>query len=186
MNKASRMCWALVLSIGLGGCATPARVDQMTLTPESPDSYAIAKPLTGKVAVGEVSGGEETNPMWTSEIGNTEFSAALRQSMARAKLLAPEGKDEYQLSAKLLKVEQPMFALDMTVTITAEYVLVRASDKRQVFQKTVTSSHTAKMGEAFIATERLRLANEGAARTNITDIVNVLYELGVSDLTVVP
>jgi hypothetical protein len=39
------------------------------------------------------------------------------------------------------------------------------------------TTYTAKFSDAFIALERLKLANEGAGRENITELIDRLYKL---------
>jgi hypothetical protein len=179
VRKVLSFVFGMVALATLAGCATPARVEQMTIAPENINRYAAVKPLTKKVGVAEVSGGEETNPLWTSEIGDKEFQGALQKSLLQANLLAPEGKGDYLLAAKLLKVDQPMFGFNLTVNTEVKYTLTRVADGKVVFDKTVSASHTATPADAFVAVERLRLANEGAARNNIADIVDSLYALDV-------
>ena len=52
-------------------------------------SYAatIETPLRDNVGIGEVSGGDKSNPLWDSEIGNNEFRGALRKSLDSAGVL---------------------------------------------------------------------------------------------------
>lgn len=66
----------------------------------------------------------------------------------------------------MLELKQPMVGLDMSVTSRARYSVTDASGKL-IFDDTIAATGTAKMGEAFVGTERLRLANEYAIRENI-------------------
>ena len=62
----------------------------------------------------------------------------------------------------------------MTATIETSWTLTRLSDHAVIWQKSITTSHTAKTGEAFAGVTRLRLATEGAARDNIQDAITHL------------
>jgi len=56
---------------------------------------------------------------------------------------------------------------DMTVTMFAEWALVRARTNVEVWKRSIKTTHTATVGDAFVGVTRLRLANEGAAKENI-------------------
>ena len=121
-----------------------------------------------------VSGGQPTNPLWTSQVGNEEFRAALVQAVEQAGLAAPApDHSSYRLDADLVGLAQPMFGFDLTVTSTVNYELtpVRAGEP---YRTTVSRSYAAAMGDAFLATERLRLANEGSIRANISGLLDEL------------
>ena len=48
----------------------------------APTAAATAPPtLSRAIAVQTVGGGRETNPMWTSQVGNAEFQDALTKSL---------------------------------------------------------------------------------------------------------
>lgn len=162
----------LAAALSLSGCATGATVAGMTVSPAE-----LAKPVNQAaqraVAVGDVGGGSETNAMWTSQVGDQEFRAALVESLRLAGLLA-EGPAPYTLKAMLVSLQQPMFGLDMTVTATVQYAVTDAKTGAVVWQEAVATPHTATMGDAFAGTTRLRLANEGAMRKNIAVVVEKL------------
>lgn len=74
----------------LGACAQPASysamvVDPQTLSqafdaPQGPaDSYRDA------IVVAPVTGGKQTSPLWTSQVGNAEFQEALVRSLIATK-----------------------------------------------------------------------------------------------------
>lgn len=165
----------------LGGCASPARIDQMTVPAQVFATQApISTQLTKNIFIVDVQGGEATNPMWTSEIGNSEFKIALENSLRSAKLLSTLiNKADYKLEAKLISVNQPMFGLDFTVHATVLYSLVDNKTGETVYEETIMESHTATMNDAFMGVERLKLANEGAARNNIKELISRLMTLKV-------
>ena len=161
------------------GCASPARVDQMAVSGQ-PAQRVSATPLRNNVAISDVTGGKETNPMWMSNVGGSEFSMALEESLRNVGLLAPNRQaGRYTLTAHLKSLDQPMFGLDMTVTASVNYVLVERLNGKEIFQRTMSVPYTAKMGDAFIGVERLKLANEGAIRSNISQLIDELFRLRV-------
>ncbi|MFC0133755.1 hypothetical protein CR105_09250 [Massilia eurypsychrophila] len=161
----------------LSGCAAPARTDQMTAQ-VSPAQRVANTPMRNNVAVKDVSGGKETNPMWVSNVGNSEFEQALEGSLKDAGLLsAGKQAGKYLLTAHMQKVEQPMFGVSMTVTVTVNYVLTARASGKEVLNRTVSLPYTAEWNSSFIGTERLRLANEGAIRTNIGKIIDEIFAI---------
>jgi hypothetical protein len=166
----------IVLSVAvLAGCATPAAVEQM----------AVALPITqtnpalkNSVGVADVTGGRETNPMWTSQVSSDGFRRALEQSLENAGMLsriAVGGK--YQLKADLTRVDQPLMGFDMTVTSTVRYSLIDTQSRKEVYARVIQVSYTASVSDAFIGSQRLKLANEGAVKGNIQAFINDLLAL---------
>ena len=159
----------------LTGCASAASSERMTVQAAAIAGVQAPTALHHRVSVGPVSGGHDTNPMWMSKVGNAEFSAALRDSLAAAGFLA-EGPDAgaYTLSANLQRLKQPVFGFDMKVTATVDYQLRERASGLPVFESQVVTPYTADMGDAFLGVERLRLANEGAIRSNIQRLIEEL------------
>ena len=63
-------------------------------------------------------------------------------------------------------MDQPSFGLAFTVKMEAAWSLKKA-DGTVVMQESIKSEGTASMSDAFAGVERLRMANEAAARNNI-------------------
>lgn len=181
-NKLSIFTVAVVVSL-LTACASPARIDQMTVQ-GTPAQRIAQSSFTKNVAVKDVSGGKETNPMWVSNVGNSEFEQALEGSLANAGMLSG-GKQlgKYLLVAHMEKVDQPLMGFNLTVTATVNYVLTERATGKEVMNKRIALPFTAGMGDAFSAVERLRLANEGAVRTNITMLIEELSKRGAVDVS---
>lgn len=171
----------LILVLGytafLFGCATGAKMESMVSTDTSSIQSSYDEALKKEVSVTSVSGGEKTNPAWTSEISNENFSGALKASLNKHGLLSDSGK--YKLQATLLKVEQPLFGLDMTVTTHVKYTLTNSENNNVIYSDTITTPYTATVGDAFVAVQRLRLANEGAGRNNIEGLLKELSNLKI-------
>lgn len=167
----------LLLAVALSACASPARTSNMVVDRASSSAAATSgSPLVGAINLAEVSGGEPTNPMWTSEVGNAEFREALRLSLIANNLLSlAPAQARYNLTADLHSLSQPMIGLDMTVTAAVRYILVemdsQTGEPALRFNELVTMPYTATFGDSPIGIERLRLANEGAIRENITELL---------------
>jgi hypothetical protein len=171
----------MIISVSLlVGCAAPARINEMT-TEAKPAQRVLNTPFRNNVAVRDVSGGKETNPMWVSNIGNSEFEQALESSLRDAGLLSG-GKQlgKYILTVHMEKIDQPMFGASLTVTATVNYSLLERATGKEVLNRTVSLPYTAAWNSSFIGTERLRLANEGAIRVNIGKIIDELFALGAN------
>lgn len=155
----------------LAGCATAATGAGMTVAPH--EITKASGETASAVEVSEVSGGQETNPAWTSQVEDAQFKEALVESLRRAGLLA-EANPKYGLTARLMKLVQPLAGFDMTVTATVRYELKDLQSGEVLWSDTVTTPHTATLGDAFVGIRRLRLANEGAVRKNIATLLERL------------
>lgn len=183
-NQAIKWGLAIVCMALVAGCASPARVDQMAASGQ-PAQRVAETPLRNNVAIRDVTGGQETNPLWKSNVGGNEFNLALEESLRNVGLLAPNRQaGRFTLTAHLQSVDQPMFGLDMTVTASVSYVIIERSTGKEIFQRTVAVPYTAKMSDAFVGVERLKLANEGAIRTNISQLIDELFRLRIDGVAV--
>lgn len=179
MKRIVLMLLPIVFATLLTGCAAPARMEQMTAT-VSPQQRIAPTGLRTNIAVRDVTGGKETNPMWISNVGSSEFEQALEASLRDAGLLAG-GKQagKYTLVAHLENVDQPLGGFNMTVTATVSYSLVERATGKEVLSRRVSLPYTASFDSAFAGSERLRIANEGAVRVNISKLIEELFALNV-------
>jgi hypothetical protein len=162
----------LLASIALSGCASGATAAGMTVT--QAELVAPANPTArGAFRLGPVGGGEETNPLWTSQVSNEQFKEALVASLKLAGLLG-DGAARYELTGLLVELAQPFIGLDMTVTATVQYSVTDATTGAVIWSEKLVTPHTATMGDAFVGMTRLKLANEGAVRKNIAQLVQRL------------
>ena len=100
--------------LNLAGCATPATSQAMTV---KPGATAPANPrLRSSIAIAEVKGGKDTNPLWTSQVDAAGFRKALTDSLAIAGYLAPDASSaRYKVSADLKSLDQPMMGFTFDV-----------------------------------------------------------------------
>ncbi len=175
---------AVIIIAGLlTACASPARIDKMTASP-SVTAVASNSPLKNQISVKEVTGGSSTNPLWTSQIASSDFEQALEKSLGSAGLVAPKQSGRYYVIADMNKVDQPVFGLDMTVTAYIRYILVERSSGKTIFDKVLSVPFTATVSDAFVGTERLKIANEGAARVNIERFISEMKFLNITNVSV--
>jgi hypothetical protein len=66
----------------------------------------------------------------------------------------------------------------LEVTANVNYSVIDHNSTEPYFQATVVTPYTANFSSSFLAVERLRLANEGAIRTNIEKFLNELKTYG--------
>ena len=176
-NGYARFLAGCLVLAGLSACASGARNAAMTV-PVAPNQIVTDTSLIKHaIAVGEVSGGTETNPLWKSDVSNAAFKSALEDSLALS-VLKGGPTAPYTLNAKLVSLHQPFAGLDMTVTSTVQYTLLATGQTKPVMDETVVTPYTANFSDAFLGMERLRLANEGAMRENIGEIVKRLIAAG--------
>lgn len=70
----------------------------------------------------------------------------------------------------------------MTVTATVNYVLVERATGKTVLERRIALPYTAALDDAFLGSERLRLASEGAMKTNIGKIIEDLFAMNATSL----
>jgi len=161
----------------LSGCATNASIDGMT-TVKPMTAPLISKNLQDNIAVGQVTGGQETNPLWTSQINDAGFKKALETSLKMTNLYGGDSA-KYKLKVAMLELKQPVVGLDMTVTCTIYYTLMDAQSEQVIYSRKITTPYTAVFSDNLLGMKRLQEANEGAARENIAALIADLYKLRV-------
>lgn len=174
---------AIVVASLLTACAAPARIDQMIAKPGT-SVIASNSQLKNQIAVKEVTGGSSTNPLWTSQIESADFERALEKSLESAGLIAPRQSGRYYVIADMTKVDQPFGGFDMTVTAYIRYIVVERSTGKTVFDKVLSVPFTATVSDAFMGVERLKIANEGAARVNIEKFINDLTSMDITSVSI--
>ena len=176
-SKGTLLSIVALMVTQLTGCAAPARIEGMTVTGTAVTTAPASFALMDSLLIDDVSGGETTNPLWTSEVRNEEFRAALEESLRVGQLLARSDQDSiYLLRATLLNVQQPLLGFDLKVNSTVRYELNRRSDGKQLWEETVSADYTATVGDSFFAVQRLRLANEGSIRENLKALIERLHQ----------
>lgn len=157
LGAALALAWAAQLT----GCATPATPQAMTVK-SAQQAPAAAK---GQIRVSEVTGGKDTNPLWTSQIDNVAFKKALEDSLAAANYMAAQPSSaKYDVKAKLISLEQPLFGLTFNVKSSVQYAVTGPGAN---FNIPITATGTATTSDAFMGVERLRIANERSIMENI-------------------
>lgn len=185
MNQGFTMKLALLAAaaLSLAACASASKPGAMVA--ELTDATIIREDSTLRNAftVGTVTGGKDTSPLWKSNVSSEDFAEALRQSLLAHAMLSPSDS-KYVVDAELVEVKQPFAGLNMTVTSTVNYKVTDAATSTVVLEESVVNEYTAKMGDAFVGVERLRLANEGSMKGNIAQFIAKL--IATTDAAPVP
>ena len=146
----------------IAGCATASKPEAMVPTTVIAGQHAKTTSVL-------VAGGSETSAMGKSQISNEAFQQAIVAGIEKNKTFASTIKGaggDYQLAVTVVAMDQPSFGFSFTVTMEAAWSLKKA-DGTVVLQETIKSEGTAGATDAFAGVERLRMANEAAARNNI-------------------
>ncbi len=155
----------LVVAV-LSGCASGAVSSNMV---SSDVQVANKHPYSVSVVV---DGGKDTNPMWASQISNPEFQSAIAETLAKSgvfRTIIKDGNSDYLLEVNITALQQPVFGINFTVSMSTNWKLTSVKDKKPVMEQVIESSYTAGMGDSVVGVKRLRIANEGAARENIKE-----------------
>ena len=146
----------------IAGCATASKPEAMVPTTVIAGQHAKTTSVV-------VAGGSETSSLGKSQISNEAFQQAIAMSIEKNKTFSSVVKGaggDYQLAVTVVSMDQPSFGFSFTVKMEAAWSLKKA-DGTVVMQESIKSEGTAGATEAFAGVERLRLANEYAARANI-------------------
>jgi len=169
----------LVLSFGLFLLTTGCAANSTRMVP---DSFEVVKKHSHTVTVNESVGGRETNPLWTSQISNSEFAKALSEALAKSgvfqSVIKGKGAD-YILDVTILHYDQPILGIDIDIRMKTTWELTDAKTLKPVWTDTFETTYRAKLTDALIAAERLQKANEGSARTNIKEGIKRLSMLDI-------
>lgn len=173
--KRSGICLLLISMAYITGCASASRPEAMAV-----DDFQAPSPIAKSVTV-TVSGGEDTSSMGKSQIADADFATAIKKSLADTQVFEQvlDADGEYLLNVMIVSMDQPSFGLNFTVKMETAWRLVDQQTEKAVWEKVIKSEHTATTSDAFAGVERLRLANEGAAKNNIKE---ALKELGALSL----
>jgi|LakMenEpi03Aug12_release.lakeMendotaPanAssembly.Ray.scaffolds.fasta_scaffold229757_3 hypothetical protein len=148
----------------LNGCATPAETQAMIVSPDA--SIGQNPKLKGKIALGNIGGGQETNPLWTSQVDNQSFTEALRGSLnAFGYLTSNSATASHKIDANLMSLVQPAFGLTLDVKSNIQYTVTTGNTSKEHI---VEATGSAGFSDAAVAITRLRLANERSIKENIT------------------
>ncbi len=172
MKRVGLSAWLIATAVVLGGCASPANRQAMVVDKET----KVAKQHPYSVSV-TASGGAETSGAGSSNVSNPDLKAAIEASINDTKVFRQvvEGKGgQYELVVTVIGVSKPTFGFSMTVALETGWTLTRMSDQKVVFRQAFNSSFTAPASAAFVGTERLRLALEGAVKASITSGIKAL------------
>ncbi len=162
----------------LSACATPAQPGHMVPQSGLFSPHGLDSPFRGGIAIAKVSGGEETNPLWVSKVGNKELYEALRLSLEQSGYLStPDAGAPFRLEVFLMELKQPVSGFTLIVDSFMRYKLIRTSDNGVVYDDIITASYKATIHDAFYGVQRLKLATEGSIRDNIAAFLGKLHSL---------
>ena len=148
----------------LAGCATPATQQAMSVALQDMPTKTSAA-LKGQLSIGNVTGGKETNPLWTSQVDAQSFKGALDKSISLVGYKATDpAAAKYRVDAHLNALSQPLFGMNFDVVATVLYTVTGDGKQTQI---PITATGVATMSDAFIGLERLRIANERSIQENL-------------------
>ena len=171
----------------LSACSQPARAPRMTVHNVMEKAVAADTQLEESFAVGGVTGGHETNPLWTPEVSDAELREALERSLERNRMLAamPDSA-RYLVTARVLQFGRPLVGFSMRVSPRIAYRVVEQGTEQAIFDEVVSTSYTVDFAESPLGAERLRLANEGAIRESIREFLNRFHDVWIARVAPTP
>ncbi len=159
-----------LMILSLSACASGPRLEAMVADVATNAVIAENSPLWKSTGIGKITGSAKTNKLWKSKISKKVFENALRQSLGLHAILS-ENSGKYSIAATLKELRQPFLGLELTVTARVDYKVTRTHDNQIVFDREITQTHTSTLKESYVFSDRLKLANEGAVKANITKFI---------------
>ncbi|MEO7053421.1 MAG: hypothetical protein ABI191_00455 [Rhizomicrobium sp.] len=177
MRNGTRLAVIAVAALQLAACASAAKPEAMIAMPAA-SAQPFPQGLQHAMCVRAVTGGQKTNALWVSKVDDQSFQTALTASLSGAGLVAQGSACSFPVDVNLLGLSQPIAGFDMTVTSHVNYKVYDPAGQPLVLA-TIDTPYTADFSAAFVAAERLRLANEGSIRTNIGQFLDKLRQAEV-------
>lgn len=181
--KKTRAAVLALAALALAACAAPAEPGGMVPDLAAATEEGLPEDLRGRIAIGEVGGGEATEAWDVSKVGSEDLREALRLSLARHGLLSGEGSRQgYSLDVFLIELRQPRRGLSLSVHAFLRFTLTRVTDDRRLFDEVLEGSYTATTADSLVAIRRLKIANEGAVKRSIAALLVRLSRLSAAEL----
>lgn len=174
---------AALLAFALAGCGTPSQPLPMAVAPADALQIRgwVPDALRAQVGIAPVQGGLETGRWWGSKVSAAALQQALEESLHAVGMRpgSPEPAPRFELTAELLQLEQPTVpVVGVSVGAAVRYTLVDKASGRTVYQRRIANTEDAGFTEAIVSpSERLRIANERALRSNINLMLRDLVTL---------
>ena len=164
----------ILLALVCTGC--PLSVKSEAMIPLVP--MAVHK-STSDIAIA-VLGATDVSAPKPIRISDEDFAQSLRESFEKSGLfrkVVTDTQAAHQLQAVFVQLDEQIFGLDMTASMEVNYTLASTSPKKVLWEKGISTTHTAAFGESLISITRLQLATEGAARRNIEQAIQEISKL---------
>jgi hypothetical protein len=175
-----RLVFIIAMLGTLSACAPPARPGHMVPELALFSSHSLDSPLRNAIAIWKVGGGEKTNPLLVSKVGDKELHETLRLSLERFGFLSTSDVEApFRLEVFLIELKQPHGYITV-VTSVMRYKLARSPDDQVVYDDIITVSYKVTVGDVFFGTHRLKVATEGSIRANIATFLGNLHSLNIS------
>ncbi len=164
----AKLSWStLFLTLQFAGCAVGSvgyRVPNMI--PEHLDS--VPTPYSARVSAKA----DDTTWSRMMRVPDGVFVRAVQESLIKARTfsaIVTEGEADYALDVRMTDLHQPMAGIDVTVSVLAQWVLTDLATGTVVLDELIPTPFTVSGETAFSATQRVRIATEGAIQANIEE-----------------
>jgi hypothetical protein len=134
-----------------------------------PTDFEIVNKHLGTVSIGQVTG-SKAKRSW--QVSNSGYAEALEKALVKSglfKAVIMDVNTDYRLYVTILSIDQPAMGLDFNIYMKTKWELIDTKKKVSVWSDTFETTYKAKVSQALIAGERVRIASEGSARENIRE-----------------
>ncbi|UCV12050.1 hypothetical protein KI614_02045 [Dechloromonas denitrificans] len=168
MRRHTALIASLLLALALTGCSSQATREAMT-----PQGFTVAKHHPQSLLVKTAGGSDDS-------IADADLKSAIEDAVTQSRVfksIIQGNAGDYELNVRITSLQKPIFGATFTVEMETAWSLIKTADRSVVMRKSVKSSGTATMGDAFAAIARVRMAVERAAQANIKDGLKAVAEL---------
>lgn len=168
----------LLAIVSLVGCVKPIPPENMIPTGLGEGYIIYEGPLYKAISVSDVGGGQETNPMQYSTIGNPELEKAIIKALATNNYYATSSDNsKYNLSVFLVEIDIPMGGFTATVTTFVRYKLTEYKSQKVLLDEIIKTTETKTVSDVFTGFVRVRVAQEESMKSNIAKFIKILFSL---------
>lgn len=164
----------LVASSFVASCTSPASPVGMTMGDRELSKLIVADVKLKQLPtlrVRHVQGGLKTRSTGTPQIASEDFKRAIEDSLRYLNLMTYAEDPVLELDAELISVEYPIAEESTSAYLTVRYRAFTEDATEPRFDQTIRTGHIVSSLDAFTDVDRARLALQGAARENLTQLI---------------
>ena len=187
LSRAIVMSLLVLVNVSVILLVTGCAAKPACMVPKAKE-YEVLNNHAYTVSVNESTGGIVAKPLWHSEISNAAFTEALSRALVKSGVFQDviqgggvdhSGGADYILDVTIIEYDRPTQGANITINMETKWELSDAQTLTPVWSNTFKTAHRTDWGTSMFDGERIELAHEAAARTNIKEGIRRLSLLSL-------